>query len=176
MNSRNLVAVVSFVVALSPSISNAGPRGKVSVDFKDAAVGEVIAALEETAGRRIDVTPAIRGLDTISIKLSNAPVEDVITQILRPLGYSWAFRSASLESEGIVAHSYLVIDTVVAGSPAERAGLKKGDVITEVNGIFVTSRVDASNALSRSSVTPRVRIVRRDALAADASEVIELKQ
>ena len=50
---------------------------------------------------------------------------------------------------------------VIAGSPAARAGLKPGDVITEVNGSRVNSRVQAFERI-RKAANPEVAVKRGD--------------
>ncbi len=53
-----------------------------------------------------------------------------------------------------------VVEGVVRNSPAHTAGIMKGDVITDVNGRAVLSRVDAFNRILSAS-RPDIRILRK---------------
>jgi membrane-associated protease RseP (regulator of RpoE activity) len=50
------------------------------------------------------------------------------------------------------------VDRVAAGSPAERAGLRKGDRLTAVNGLAVSSFADVQYALHRAPARGKVTL------------------
>ncbi len=59
---------------------------------------------------------------------------------------------------GVEGEQGAVVVDVVAGSPAEKAGLKPGDVITGINGRAVTNATAARNALGLLQVGDAVRL------------------
>jgi serine protease Do len=66
------------------------------------------------------------------------------------------------ESLGLTGKGALVAD-LTPGGPAERAGLKPGDVVTRVNGEAVESATDLTRAVGRAPAGSAVRLeVRRD--------------
>jgi S1-C subfamily serine protease len=50
------------------------------------------------------------------------------------------------------------IGSVAPGSPAERAGLREGDIITEINTLSVKGSADVANALASLTEEGRVTI------------------
>src|SRR5205085_12093451 len=52
----------------------------------------------------------------------------------------------------------VVIESVQAGSPAEKAGLKGGDVITSVNGHPVKTGNDLANPIAEASIGSKVQL------------------
>lgn len=58
----------------------------------------------------------------------------------------------------IPPQSTLGQETVVAGSPAEKAGLKEGDIITKVNGMAVDQNTSLTSLLGKHSVGDEVSL------------------
>lgn len=52
---------------------------------------------------------------------------------------------------GLKETAGLVVTSVVAGSPADRSGLKTGDVVTQINGMELKTEQDAEKALKEGS-------------------------
>jgi len=50
------------------------------------------------------------------------------------------------------------IDKVVPGSPAERAGVRQGDVITALNGGAITGEADMLTALAQQQPRATIRL------------------
>jgi len=172
---RRSVVIFAVLAALALPAATVRAQGRVSVDFKDASLEEVLSELEEAVGRRVALSPELRSGERVSIKVHDQSMEDVLTKLLSPLGYHWTYQTAGLESQGIYAGSVLVVQAVKPGSPAARAGVKPGDIIRTVNGYAVANRVQASDAITRSRAgaeTGRARlgISRR---ATELSERIE---
>ena len=48
--------------------------------------------------------------------------------------------------------------SIVAGSPAEKAGLKEGDIITKVNNVKIDNKTSLSSALSGFQVGETIKL------------------
>ncbi len=59
---------------------------------------------------------------------------------------------------GVRQHRGVVVAQVEAGSPAEQAGLRAGDVITAVNGEAITSAADMRNAVGMLRVGSEIKM------------------
>ena len=141
--------------------------------------GPIADALVGSEDRRV----ALEGLDTIhdmyyrSVpygKLSDAALQGAVKDLddrfsayLSPKDYHTFQQALNSEFEGIGTavrgvRQGLQIVTVYSGSPAQRAGLKVGDVITHANGRRLAGLADeAATALikgpAKTSVTLRIR-------------------
>jgi len=68
----------------------------------------------------------------------------------------------------------MVVESVVAGGPAERGGLKAGDVITKVNGNPVRSSSDLVDPIAQSPIGSTVRLtVVRERKTLELSVIVE---
>ncbi|MFT5127191.1 MAG: serine protease Do [Rhodothermales bacterium] len=65
---------------------------------------------------------------------------------------------AATVSEDDHATSHVEVREVLPGTPAEKAGLKAGDIIREFNGNAVTQAIDVSRALWHLDAGERVRV------------------
>ena len=71
------------------------------------------------------------------------------------------------EHFGVAAETGVMVSKVIEGSPAERAGVKVGDIITALNGQGVKSASGLSHAVRQNEAGDEVSIevVRRDGMA-----------
>ena len=68
----------------------------------------------------------------------------------------------------------MVIESVQAGSPAEKAGLKGGDVITSVNGHAVKTGNDLVNPIAEAPIGSKVKLTyMRDRVQKEATATVE---
>ena len=68
----------------------------------------------------------------------------------------------------------VVIESVQAGSPAEKAGLKGGDVITSVNGHAVKTGNDLVNPIAEAPIGSKVKLTyMRDRAQKEATATVE---
>lgn len=92
------------------------------------------------------------------------------------LGVSMVDISPALrEHLGSTKESGVLVDSVAAGSPAEKAGVKVGDIITSIDGVTVDSSGDVRSALrdKKDGDTVRVEVQRGRARQALVATVIE---
>lgn len=113
--------------------------GNVRDILKDLAVGDAV---------ELSVTRGEESL-TVSVTLAERPLRDAIQ------ARGQARIGAVLEEDT------LTVAEVVAGSPAEAAGLQVGDTISAINGTAVTTRAEVLEALHAA----------HEAAAEDATEV-----
>jgi S1-C subfamily serine protease len=157
--------MLGLAILLIPAFSQlpaAEVEAGVTITFNDAALSEVILALEEAAGRRIIVTPAVRTDETITTSnvMRSKSLDAMLNKILTPRGYTWSYGSpVTLASVGIAGRPLIVVDSVVPGSVADRAGVRSGDLIRSINRFKVSSRIEASDLLAKFP-EPRVEILR----------------
>lgn len=102
-------------------------------------------------GELIGVNVAIRaGAQNIAFAL---PIDDVLVQVTNLL----SVRRRTGQSHGLVLQNkvdcsdnpvrrWVVVDRVEAGSPAERAGIKAGDIIDQIEEIPIKSSLDLERA------------------------------
>lgn len=124
----------------------------------DAAInpGNSGGALLDAAGNVIGINTAIAGeAQNIGFAIAITPARSILDQLIktgkvvRPfLGVEMAPVTTSLAEEaGISVGEGALIAAVVAGSPAEKAGVKVDDVITRINGKKITDTGDAGSAI-----------------------------
>ena len=125
--------------------------------------GHEVKALVARGGSRqtLSVTPQLPAESTRKAStfdaapfLRSTPQNGVLPQLLFPpgnrLGASVTELTAQLAQYFGVKHGVLVV-SVSADSAAEQAGLKAGDVITDVNGQRISSTSDVTAAVARGA-------------------------
>lgn len=78
-------------------------------------------------------------------------------QIVPPQGWSDQWPQQNQPQIPNVAF-YAQVESVVAGSPAEKAGIRVGDQITAVNGQQLTARRDLAQAISSNKIGDQVQL------------------
>lgn len=155
---------------------NAGNSGGALLNSKGEVVG-VVSAKYSSSGSSNEAS--VEGMG-FAIPISNA--KTIIDQLMtsgkvtkRPGSSSGSGSSASTTSEqgflGIqgadisseMASSYnmpqgVYVTKVVSGSPAEKAGIKKGDVITAVDGTSITSMQSLASYISGKKKGDKVKV------------------
>ena len=141
---------------------NSGNSGGPLLNFNGEVIGinTAVAADAENIGFAIPINEA-KGI-----------VESVQTtgKVSRPyLGVRYVMLSASTAKELDVSTTrgaYISTDegSIVSGSPAEKAGLKPGDIITKVNNITLGNTIPLASAIGRFKVgdTVELTVVRSD--------------
>ncbi len=139
----------------------------------DAAInpGNSGGPLVDLAGEVIGINTAIitggRGYEGVGFALPSTTAINVYDQIIKQgrvtrgsIGVSFqeelSTNPITLKSLG--APNGVVIEAVEPGSPAEKAGLKGGDVITSVNGQTVKTGNDLVNPIAQAPIGSKVKL------------------
>jgi serine protease Do len=163
---------------VTAGIVSAKDRGGIGRQFQrflqtDAAInpGNSGGPLVDLAGQVIGINTAIitgsRGYEGVGFALPSTTAINVYDQIIKQgrvtrgsIGVSFqeelSTNAITLKSLG--AQYGLVIEGVEPGSPAEKAGLKGGDVITSVNGQPVKSGNDLVNPIATAPIGSKVKL------------------
>lgn len=163
---------------VTAGIISAKDRGNVGHQFQrflqtDAAInpGNSGGPLVDMAGQVIGINSAIitgsRGYEGVGFALPSNTAINVYNQIVSSgrvtrgsIGVSFTEENSTnpitLKELG-VPHG-VIIEGVEPGSPAEKAGLKPGDVITRVNGNAVKTGTDLVNPIASSPIGNNVKL------------------
>src|SRR6266403_1814231 len=179
---------------VTAGIISAKDRGGIGHQFQrflqtDAAInpGNSGGPLVDLAGQVIGINSAIitgsRGYEGVGFALPSTTAINVYDQIIKQgrvtrgsIGVSFqeelSTNAITLKSLG--APYGLVIEGVEPGSPAEKAGLKGGDVITSVNGQPVKSGNDLVNPIATAPIGSKVKLnYIRDRSQKEATATVE---
>ena len=179
---------------VTAGIISAKDRGGIGRQFQrflqtDAAInpGNSGGPLVDMAGQVIGINTAIitggRGYEGVGFAMPSSTAINVYDQLVKngrvtrgSIGVSFqedlGTNSITLKSLG--APYGVVIEGVEPGSPAEKAGLKGGDVITSINGTAVKSGNDLVNPIASAPIGSKVKIdYYRDKQKKETSAVVE---
>ncbi|HOG53075.1 MAG TPA: trypsin-like peptidase domain-containing protein, partial [Bacillota bacterium] len=163
---------VGIVSALDRNLSNVDG----AEDISQAELIQTDAAINSgnSGGPLIDMEGRVVGINTaiipyaqgISFAISIDSVKDVISQLKttgrydRPwLGiWYYALNQEAADQLGIKESSGIYVAEVAAGGPAEKAGMKKGDVIKSFDGKTVDSKFNLSQEVRDKGIGEKVQI------------------
>lgn len=179
---------------VTAGIISAKDRGGMGRQFQrflqtDAAInpGNSGGPLVDMAGQVIGINTAIltggRGYEGVGFAMPSSTAIMVYDQIIKngrvtrgSIGVQFqedlGTNQITLKSLG--APYGVVIEAVEPGSPAEKAGLKGGDVISAINGQPIKTGNDLVNPIASSPIGSKVRITYyRDKQAKDTTATVE---
>jgi serine protease Do len=179
---------------VTAGIISAKDRGGMGRQFQrflqtDAAInpGNSGGPLVDMAGQVIGINTAIltgsRGYEGVGFAMPSSTAISVYDQIIKSgrvtrgsIGVSFqeelSTNQITLKSLG--APYGVVIEGVEPGSPAEKAGLKGGDVISSVNGQAVKTGNDLVNPIASAAIGSKVKITYyRDKQPKDTTATVE---
>ena len=179
---------------VTAGIISAKDRSGIGQQFQrflqtDAAInpGNSGGPLVDLSGQVIGINTAIitgsRGYEGVGFALPSTTAIRVYDQIIKQgrvtrgsIGVSFqeeiSTNPITLKSLG--APYGVVIESVQAGSPAEKAGLKGGDVITSVNGHAVKTGNDLVNPIAEAPIGSKVKLTyMRDRVEKEATATVE---
>ena len=155
----------------------------------DAAInpGNSGGPLVDLAGEVIGINTAIitgsRGYEGVGFALPSTAAINVYNQIIAQgrvtrgsIGVSFQeeLGTNSITLKELGAPNGVVIMGVEPGSPAEKAGLKGGDVITAVNGKTIKSGNDLVNPIAQAPIGSKIKLnYVRDRAAKETTAVVE---
>jgi serine protease Do len=163
---------------VTAGIISAKDRGGIGHQFQrflqtDAAInpGNSGGPLVDLAGQVIGINTAIitgsRGYEGVGFALPSTTAISVYDQIVKQgrvtrgsIGVSFQEEPSTnpITLKSLGAPYGLVIEGVEPGSPAEKAGLKGGDVITSVNGQPVKTGNDLVNPIAQAAIGSKVKL------------------
>ncbi|HEY2460503.1 MAG TPA: trypsin-like peptidase domain-containing protein [Candidatus Acidoferrum sp.] len=179
---------------VTAGIVSAKDRAGIGQQFQrflqtDAAInpGNSGGPLVDLAGQVIGINTAIltgsRGYEGVGFALPSSTAINVYNQIVAQgrvtrgsIGVSFQEETGtnSITLKELGAPYGVAIMNVEAGSPAEKAGLKGGDVITSVNGIPVKNGNDLVNPIAQAPIGSKVKLTYvRDRTQREATAVVE---
>src|SRR5882724_1226060 len=179
---------------VTAGIISAKDRAGIGQQFQrflqtDAAInpGNSGGPLVDMAGQVIGINTAIitgsRGYEGVGFAMPSSTAINVYDQIIKSgrvtrgsIGVSFqeelGTNQITLKSLG--APYGVVIEGVEPGSPAEKAGLKGGDVITSINGTAVKTGNDLVNPIASAPIGSKVKITYyRDKQMKETSATVE---
>jgi serine protease Do len=179
---------------VTAGIISAKDRGGIGQQFQrflqtDAAInpGNSGGPLVDLAGQVIGINTAIitgsRGYEGVGFALPSTTAINVYDQIIKQgrvtrgsIGVSFqeeiSTNAITLKSLG--APYGVVIEGVQPGSPAEKAGLKGGDVITSVEGHPVKTGNDLVNPIAQAPIGSKVKLTyMRDGAQKETTAMVE---
>lgn len=149
----NLQGESSFNLIQTDAAINPGNSGGPLVDYLGKVVGINSAKFQQTGfegmGFAIPITDAIPTIEQL-IKNGYASHAGLNVQIAAQYTKEYAAQ------KGLPAGAY--ISKVVAGGPADRAGLKPGDIITKVNDDEITDSARLTHELFKYKPEEKVKI------------------
>ena len=179
---------------VTAGIVSAKDRGGVGRQFQkflqtDAAInpGNSGGPLVDLAGEVIGINTAIitgsRGYEGVGFALPSTVAINVYNQLVQQgrvtrgsIGVSFQeeLGTNAITLKELGAPNGVVIMGVEPGSPAEKAGLKGGDVITSVNGQAVKTGNDLVNPIAQAPIGSKVKIgYVRDRQTKETSALVE---
>jgi serine protease Do len=179
---------------VTAGIISAKDRAGVGQQFQrflqtDAAInpGNSGGPLVDMAGQVIGINTAIitgsRGYEGVGFAMPSTTAINVYDQIVKSgrvtrgsIGVSFQedLGTNAITLKALGAPYGVVIEDVAPGSPAEKAGLKGGDVITSVNGTAVKSGNDLVNPIASAPIGSTVKLTYfRDKQQKQAAATVE---
>lgn len=163
---------------VTAGIVSAKDRGGIGRQFQrflqtDAAInpGNSGGPLVDMAGQVVGINTAIitggRGYEGVGFAMPSTTAINVYDQIIKNGRVTRGSIGVSFEEENgtnqitlksLGAPYGVVIEGVEPGSPAEKAGLKGGDVITAINGTPIKSGNELVNPIASATIGSKVRI------------------
>jgi serine protease Do len=181
---------------VTAGIISAKDRGGIGQQFQrflqtDAAInpGNSGGPLVDLSGQVIGINTAIitgsRGYEGVGFALPSTMAIKVYDQIIKQGRVTRGSIGVSFQEEistnpitlkALGAQYGIVIETVQPGSPAEKAGLKGGDVITSVNGHPVKTGNDLVNPILDTPIGSKIKLTyMRDRVQKETAATVEDK-
>jgi serine protease Do len=163
---------------VTAGIISAKDRGGMGRQFQrflqtDAAInpGNSGGPLVDMAGQVIGINTAIltggRGYEGVGFAMPSTTAISVYDQIVKSgrvtrgsigVNFTEELGTSPITLKSLGAPHGVVIEAVEPGSPAEKAGLKGGDVISSINGAPIKTGNDLVNPIASSPIGSKVKI------------------
>lgn len=145
--------------------------------------GPLVSMAGEVVGINTAIFTTSRGYDGVGFALPSNIAINVYNQLIKSgrvvrgsIGVSFgegrSRNPVALQSLG-VPHG-MMLEAITEGSPAERAGLRAGDVVTHINGKPVKDGQDLVGPIAETAIGEKVRVTYvRDRKSEDVSVIVE---
>lgn len=177
-----------IISGLARKISASLGQGGQTENLRDVIQTDVAINQGNSGGPLIDLNGEVVGINTaiifgaqnigfaIPINWAKADLEDIIKfgRIVRPfIGLRYVMLNKSLQEKYTLPVDYgaLVIkdhvpgtQAVVAGSPADKAGIKENDIVLEINGVKLTEKNELADVIQTAKVGDEIEmtVLRKD--------------
>lgn len=159
-----------IISGLNRSLYMADPRSPLEVIQTDAAIspGNSGGPLVNALGQVIGINTAkisLPGVEGMGFAIPINRVKTVVSLLLATGKVTWPWLGVELidreqaDEAGIELERGVYIDRVVSGGPADRAGIRRGDVVIRVGGQTVNSYFALRRALESHRVGESVQVV-----------------
>lgn len=160
-------ALIVEVLPETPAARAGLRNGDVVVAFKGHPIADtrslqrLVAATPVGEGVVLIVLRGDEGRRSLTVRVGTTPREIVAERVAAEFGF--VVREPSEAQGGLPARASIapIVAFVLSGSLAERAGIRPGDVIVEINGRSVLSRRAASDALADMTLDQSIRLTVR---------------
>ena len=165
-NNEHLTGLIQTDAAINP-----GNSGGPLVNAKGEVIGMNTAGA--SGSNNIGFSIAIDHIKPIVARLRTSPNQAGIRSTKAFLGVSTTTVTADLASQyGLNAKAGAFVADVVAGSPAENAGLQPGDVITHIDGATVIGTQSIGTALAKHKPADRLSITWQNSFGNHTGSVV----
>lgn len=142
---------VEYAYALFPVIAALG--------YSDIA----LSRLPQEKARRTSLSLTVYSLVLLALAIlsQRSVVYALAAALFSPLAHEWVIRTArraELEGEPRFAGPETLVLAVKPGSPAEKAGIRPGDVIEALNGFRVATREDLAEAMEPWALKAEIEV------------------
>lgn len=129
-------------------------------------------------GEIIGINVAIRaGAQRIGFAIPIDDARRIIAELLSTERLDHVRHGMAGSDVNTAGDQHLVVDSVTAGSPAERCGLAAGDVVRRVRDVSITDRADWERSLLELAPGEKIAVsVERDGRTVDLELVMDLPQ
>ncbi|HTN55669.1 MAG TPA: trypsin-like peptidase domain-containing protein, partial [Microbacterium sp.] len=156
MGTQQAKQSISIAVIQTDAAINPGNSGGALVDSKGGLIGINVAIA--TAGQSSGESGSIGVGFAIPSDIAQRVAKEIMENGSATHGLLGAtVRDASSLQDASVAGA--VIDTPTAGGGAERAGLKRGDIVTEFNGVPIASANDLTAQVRAAAAGSTAKVV-----------------
>lgn len=167
VESAEAIEMPDWWPIIAPSLGDLGPSEYAYALFPViAALGYsdiALARLPQEKARKTSLSLMLYSLILLALAIlsQGSTVYALAAALFSPLAHEWVIwsaRRAELGEEPRFAGPETMVLAVKPGSPAEKAGIRPGDVIQSLNGIRVATREDLAEAMEPWALKAEIEV------------------